>query len=397
MSPRDSGAPPPEQSPPNRPEPPDVLSGPDPSWTSDTADPFASARHRPLLVRRPALRWVVPAIVLVLALAVGGVGRMLTADAAPSLPPRTAAELLVDLQTAVPHALSGTVVQRSELGMPDFSGAGSSGADFTSMLTGVHTLRVWYGGEDRQRLALLGPFGESDVVRNGNDVWTWSSEKNTATHTRLTAEDLRRVNPTPSVSGTPMPTTPQDAADKALAAISPTTEVTTDGTARVAGRAAYELVLKPKDAATRIGQVRVAIDAEKKMPLRVRVYARGASSPAYEVGFTQVSFATPDPAQFEFTPPAGATVNEAPAAGKEPDLTDRLTVVGSGWTQVAVVTGVRATGSATSMLDALPKVSGSWGSGRLLESNLLCALITDDGRLVVGAVDPERLYEAAAR
>ncbi|MFB9316519.1 LolA family protein [Cryptosporangium minutisporangium] len=329
-----------------------------------------------------------------MALTIGGVSRMLTADAAPSLPPRTAAELLVDLQTAVPHALSGTVVQRSELGLPDFSGGGRSDSRFTSMLTGVHTLRVWYGGEDRQRVALLGPFGESDVVRNGNDVWTWSSEENTATHTRLTAEDLRPVRPKPS---SPMPTTPQDAADKALAALSPTTEVTTDGTAKVAGRAAYELVLKPKDAQTRIGQVRLAIDAEKKMPLRVRVYARGSNSPAFEVGFTQVSFATPDPAQFEFTPPAGATVNEAPADGKQPDLTDRVSVVGSGWTQVAIVTGVQTSGATRSMVDALPKVSGSWGSGRLLESDLISALLTDDGRLVFGAVDPERLYAAAAR
>ena len=42
--------------------------------------------------------------------------------------------------------------------------------------------------------------------------------------------------------------TPQQAADAALSAIAPTTKVSTDGTAVVAGRNAYELVLQPKDA-----------------------------------------------------------------------------------------------------------------------------------------------------
>jgi len=401
MSPRDSGASPPEWSPQDPGSQPEVLTGS--SWTSGAAPATGGAASRPLLVRRPVLRWAFPAVVLVVALAIGGVSRMLTAGAAPTLPPRTAAELLVDLQTAVPHALSGTVVQKSDLGLPNLSGGAPQGSsDFTSMLSGTHTLRVWYGGEDKQRVALLGSLGESDIVRSGSDVWTWSSRQNTATHTRLTADDVRKLTPTPTTPGTPLPTTPQDAADRALAALSPTTEVTTDGTAQVAGRAAYELVLEPKDTASRIGQVRLAIDAEKKMPLRVRVYARGGSSPAFEVGFTQVSFTAPDPAQFSFTPPPGATVTEQAVGTERPMLHDRVSVVGSGWTRVGIVTGIKDLGAAAdprgrSMLDALPKVSGSWGSGRLIESAVLCAVLTDDGRLVFGAVDPERLYQAAAR
>jgi hypothetical protein len=42
-------------------------------------------------------------------------------------------------------------------------------------------------------------------------------------------------------------------------------------------------------------------------------------------------------------------------------------------------------------------VRGSWGSGKLLRSALVSALLTDDGRLVVGAVPPELLYAAAGR
>ena len=46
---------------------------------------------------------------------------------------------------------------------------------------------------------------------------------------------------------------------------------------------------------------------------------------------------------------------------------------------------------------ALPKVSGTWGSGRLLQSALFSALLTDDGRVLVGAVAPEKLYEVAGK
>ena len=79
---------------------------------------------------RPALRWAVPAGVLAVAIAAGSAGKVLTADAAPSLPPRTAAQLLVDLQTAKVDGLSGTVVQRADLGLPSLPGSvgGDSGS-----------------------------------------------------------------------------------------------------------------------------------------------------------------------------------------------------------------------------------------------------------------------------
>lgn len=346
---------------------------------------------RPFLVRRPALRWMLPVLVFVVVVGAGTAGRILTADAAPALPPRTAAQLLVDLQTADPAGLSGTVVQKSNLGLPNLPTDGTQGSsDFSSMLTGSHTLRVWYGGRERQRVALLGSLGESDVVRNGVDVWTWSSKHNTATHTKLTAgSTLSQATATPS--------TPQEAADEALAAISPTTTVSTDGTGQVAGRAAYELVLTPKDKESRIGQVRLAIDAAEKVPLRVRVYARGASTPAFEVGFTQVSFAQPDAAQFTFTPPSGVKVTE-----ESTDVDGRRAgahttkVVGSGWTSVVTAT-LRTDAAPNQLLTTFPRVSGGWGSGRLIESDLVCALLTDDGRLIAGAVDPARLYQVAAQ
>jgi hypothetical protein len=41
-------------------------------------------------------------------------------------------------------------------------------------------------------------------------------------------------------------------------------------------------------------------------------------------------------------------------------------------------------------------VSGYWGKGRLLDSELVCVLVTSDGRVFAGPVDATTLYAAAA-
>jgi outer membrane lipoprotein-sorting protein len=368
-----------------------------------------------VLTSRPGLRWLVPAGAALAVLGGGLAVGAITAAADPSLPPRSAAELLVDLQTARLDGLSGTVVARADLGLPALPVGGTGGAELASLVSGTHTLRVWYSGPDHARVALLGTLDETDVITNGSDVWVWSSRENKATHVTLPAGD-------PGPGPTPVPTTtggfgltPDALARAALAALDPSTEVSTDGSATVAGRAAYELRLSPRDPASLIGSIRLDIDAEQHVPLRVAIQARGADSPAIDVGFTQVSFARPDPAEFTFNPPPGATVEEAQprdtgatpaptpsAPPADPASGRRQAVIGTGWTSVVVVklpaaeasTGEERPGRG--ILDALPEVKGAWGSGRVVTTHLFSALVTDDGRLFIGAVSPERLYQAAA-
>lgn len=391
---------------------------------------------------KPTLRWAVPAVTAVAL--VGGVGAVggLSAIASDGLPARTAAQLLVDVQQARLDGLSGTVVQKSDLGLPQLPIAGASGqsgsSDLTSLISGTHTMRVWFAGPDQARMALLGTLGESDVIRNGKDVWVWASKDKTARHYVLPTHDAAGKSEAPSgMTGTKdLPTSPQDAAGKALAAITPSTEVTTSGTATVAGRSAYELVLKPKEKTSLVAQVRIAIDGIKHVPLRVQVFAKlGADrvepDPAFEVAFSAVDFERPDAAQFTFKPPPGTTVTEekAPPAAppatnpkaktdaSQPNSADMPKVVGEGWGSVVVAkmpapdasafggssptgpTGATADKSVAQLMKvvgSLPKVSGSWGSGRLMAGTVFSVLLTDDGRLVAGAVTPEGLYAALA-
>jgi hypothetical protein len=76
----------------------------------------------------------------------------------------------------------------------------------------------------------------------------------------------------------------------------------------VAGQPAYQLTLAPKDSRSLIGQVRIAIDARDSLPLQVQVFARGASGPAFSVGYTSLSFGAPAASNFTFAPPPGAKV-----------------------------------------------------------------------------------------
>jgi len=388
--------------------------------------------------RTPALRWAVPTVTAVALVAGGSAVGGLHAIAGGGLPARTAAQLLVDVQQARLDGLSGTVVQKSDLGLPSISGLGGSGgsggmasSNLTSLISGTHTMRVWFAGPQNARLALLGTLGESDVIKQGKDVWVWDSQAKTAKHYVMpTHETAGKSTPAPGPSG--LPTTPQAAAEKALAAISPSTEVTTSGTATVAGRSAYELVLKPREATSLVAQVRIAIDGVKHVPLRVQVFAKSVSDPVFEVGFSAVDFARPDAAQFTFNPPPGTAVTQAAvptdkkaAAGSKgkviapkgsslkPKSADLPKVVGKGWGSVVIVTmpaknattgSTPAAGAGTDktvaqlmkVVSLLPKVSGSWGSGHLMAGTVFSALLTDDGRLVVGAVTPEGLYAALA-
>lgn len=356
--------------------------------------------HRSLSRRA---RWAVPAGTAAV-VAAGLLVSPVVADASPSLPTRSAAELLASTRAAADHPFSGTITQTARLGLPELPGAGSTSLSVASLVTGTHTARVWYAAPDRTRIALVGDLAETDVVRSGRNVWTWSSEDRKASHTVLPAGKPEATTPDTSSL------TPTQAAEKALAAIDPTTAVTVDGAVSVAGRDAYELVLAPRDARSLVGQVRLAIDARTSTPLRVEIFARGASTPAFETGFTSVSFATPSASVFRFTPPAGAKVTTtelAPAQRKGPQRRHeqaggtRPDVIGTGWTAVVSVPGVQLGSSSgneqlSTLLRSADRVSGTWGSGRILRTALVTALLTDDGRLYVGAVTPAVLQQAAA-
>jgi outer membrane lipoprotein-sorting protein len=379
--------------------------------------------------RRPGLRWAVPAGAAVLL--VGGAALAPMAAIADSgLEPRTAEELLVALAEPSAAAVSGTVATRADLGLPGLPmGMGPTSGPM-ALASGESTLRVWTDGPDRQRLALIERASETTVVRNGQEAWVWSSADATADRYLLPERDATGAPDASELPpGVELPSTPQEAAAMALEAIDPTTEVTTSGVGTVAGRDVHELVLTPRDPQTLVARVTLSMDAETNVPLRVRVYSTSIPDPAIEVGFTSVDYGTPDPSLFEFTPPPGATVTEhdvaadtADADGAKSDMPagPEPTVVGEGWSTIMITElpvdsladlaedGMRASSdepysrggdpaaTALALIEALPAETGEWGTGRVLRGTLFSAILTDDGRVALGAVSPQALGAALA-
>jgi hypothetical protein len=208
--------------------------------------------------------------------------------------------------------------------------------------------------------------------------------------------------------------------------VGPDTRVTVPGTTVVAGRNAYQLAIAPRNSQSLVGSVVIAVDAKTHLPLSVQVLARGASSPAFQIGFTSLSFARPAMSNFTFTPPPDAKVKTVkvpahpgftPGAGGMPGEPGMfwpadgkalhghaplagIRTFGTGWLSV-VALPVRSAGHELRMLGVLVKaatpVHGSWGSGRLLRTSLLSVLVTGKGQLLAGAVTPDVLYADAAK
>ncbi len=369
----------------------------------------------PKLSRRA--RWAVPAGALVIVGAVMAGSLISVAQASPGLPPRTPAQLLVQAGDSVTPPLTGTVVETASFGLPSLPGT-SDPTSIASLLTGSHTIRVWYSGPRHFRLAVPEPLSETDLVADGNIAWLWQSTANSVTEYSLPARQTA-----PVASPTSAPLTPQQAAQQVLARVGPTTTVSVDSNVMVAGQPAYELVLAPKDSRSLVGQVQIAIDGHNGVPLRLQVYARGASSPAFGVGYTSIQFVTPAPAELSFSPPPGAKVTKVNLGSEQPSgQTSDVSVIGSGWLTVldlpsagltvpsgsgsnsgsgGPVSPSETTGDSAAVLNALlqsaTRVSGAWGSGRLLQTSLVSVLITDSGQVFVGAVQPSVLYAAASR
>jgi outer membrane lipoprotein-sorting protein len=361
------------------------------------------------LLRTRRARWAVPtAVAAGLATAIGS-GVVLAGASSPDLPERTPAELIAQIHESEPQPFSGTLVQTSRLGLPDLPGMGDRDHETSllSMLTGSNTARIWYASPEQARFALMGAFDETNVIRDGSDVWVWYSSSNTADH--LVLPPGLGVGDRPMVPHEPL--TPAEAADRMLAKLDDSTVVTVDGTAEVAGRAAYELVVAPRDDRSLIEDVRLSIDADTSMPLRFEVNAAGAEDPAFEVGFTSVTFTEPSADTFRFNPPPDATINERSLAdllAKEQDkrnghggfLSSPPSVIGEGWTSVLVVSDLEVpAGDDSGMLDALlgagSVVTGPYGTGLLFETALVSALWLEDGTLLLGAVTPDVLEAAA--
>ncbi|MEU5420261.1 outer membrane lipoprotein carrier protein LolA [Streptomyces sp. NPDC001407] len=385
--------------------------------------------------RRKAVRYAVP--VAVAGLAAGAIGLVpaLAKSGDPDLPKISAEDLIAKVAKSDVQQMSGSVKVTTDLGLPSLPGGASFGslggghggkaggadvspqAKLTELASGSHTLRVAVDGPDKQRVSIVESAAEYSVIRNGDQVWAYDSGSNTVHHSTAPRDkgDAERHAGPEGLKGA----SPQELAKKALAAVDDSTAVSVDGTAKVAGRDAYQLVVKPKAQESTVGAVRIAVDAKTGVPLKFTLSPKSGGKAAIDAAFTKVDFAKPGASTFDFTPPKGAKVTEDKAdAPKQrdhkgaPAELSGLDVVGKSWTSIAqfkmpadAAKGAKDAkggslgknaGGAGALLDTLgTKVSGPFGSGHVFSTRIVNVLMTDDGHVYAGAVTKEALVKAA--
>jgi len=373
-------------------------------------------------------RWAVPAVAVTATAAVVAGLQIPAAQATPNLPARTPAQLLAEISTdAALPPLTGTMVEATSLGLPQLPQIGGA-TSVSSLITGSHTIKIYYQSDKQFRLAIPQPESEIDVIRNGSTAWLWNSTENSVTKFELPAGKAASGQAQKKLP----PLTPQQAANDVLKAVGKTTVVSIEANVMVAGEPCYQLVLAPKDDRSLIGKVTIAIDGKYGVPLRVQVFAKKAASPAFQFGYTALQFVAPASANYDFTPPSGASVTVENLAGSSHDgksgkgaqsADSGFGVYGKSWLSVVELpqsdlmkgfglgsksaVGTSSNGDSgpngvmgkdsqaifSTLLGSAKPVHGSWGSGTLLTTSLFSMLMTN-GEVYIGAVEPSVLYAA---
>jgi outer membrane lipoprotein-sorting protein len=235
-----------------------------------------------------------------------------SAAAVPSLPSRTAEQLLTEAaQAKAPGPLTATVQETSDLGLPSLPAALQQQSGASGLATGNQSVTIWYRDSRHIRVAQPVQDGETDARLDGRTLWVWSSKSQTATRYALPARFTGlpgQAGTGPQAGSSQIPDTPQAAAAQVLKAVGPSTVVSVQRNVYVAGIPAYQLSLVPRSSKSLVGSILIAIDASRHIPLRVEVYTRASSALAYSIGFTALTFGTPAASNFTFTPPPGAIV-----------------------------------------------------------------------------------------
>jgi outer membrane lipoprotein-sorting protein len=354
---------------------------------------------RPGARRRYATMTVAIALLVSLPAVVGAIP-----VSAKKVPVRT---LLAQIQASDEIPYTGLASASGQLAIPDLG----VGTDVTALLSGTNRLRVWWASPERYRVDRVTFAAESDVYRNGDQVWTWDSDRRIAV---LTAGKPQIPLPGPQDA------LPPNLARRLLAEAQPA-DVHPAGAKRIAGRTVLGLVWNPGDVRSTIGQVKVWVDQNTGLPLAVAVRATSGGSRAFSSSFLDISMSAPNPSVFRFEPAkdptatrentepggpdsAAATFALPPTIGGLPQRSPPSPLIatyGEGPSIVAVTAlDPLAAGALRQQLDSpsRPPVNGAFGEGSLIQSPLLTGLVfhtARNGYVLLGTVTRDQIEAMA--
>jgi outer membrane lipoprotein-sorting protein len=416
-------------------------------------------------------RWA-PALAVSTVIAAGSFAIPLQASAV-DLPDLTPAQVMLLMDKEI-KGFSGTIVKTSDLGLPALEMSSMMSEDMVKemeekmpagfedfipnlieqnaitqaveLISGTHKIRV-YASEVGMRVQVLDRMSQRDLIVNKDEMWVYDAKSATATTIKF-AEYVSEFEGNVSEADKSKLETelkaslaeyaakaqldisnPEAVADYLMEMIGESTVVSVGKEHRMAGRSAYQLIATPKAQNSLIESVVISVDSETGMALDVKVYSIEQETPAFQVGFESISFATPDASLFSFTAPAGTTIqnlelpseleaelkalkkeyeakgfSEADFAAKKAELEAKYAdqpkpeMIGEGWESVIYLPAMPKEVPMQMLenelfADLLTQVPG----GKVFSTPLANVLITDSGKVYAGAVTIEFLQQVASR
>ena len=364
-------------------------------------------------------------ILLIAAIFIGNsVRERVTADAVPTLPPRTPAEVADWAASPHPQPRSGFFELSTNLGLGDFGTAtGESGGSFVGLAAGTNNARVWEDGTGRRRIAVLQPLQETDWYREGATTYVWHSDD-----VRVTKVNTPSVSADPSdglitlLAGGGTVETPDGLATRLLPLRAASTRLVLHEPGHVAGRPVYQLGMIPDSSASLVKEIAVSVDARTGLPLRVAVQTRSGTV-AIRAEFKSLALRRPAASHFTFRPPSEARVVDGQTVATSPDVFSgdwrkererenamqdvqsvsgvnqslvRLATRGTSWDEVVVLSGFRPW-RLEQLTRSAETVTGAFGTGQLVRTPVFSVLTLPSGQIIGGAVTPQLLEAVAAQ
>jgi outer membrane lipoprotein-sorting protein len=235
-------------------------------------------------------------IVAVVALAAGGAAIAVAASggSGPTPPPKPLADALHDsLAGPTPEGVTARITFTNKL-FPSGAITGQVGSALMSGASG----RLWATNDGRGRLELQSDAGDVQVIWNDTEVTIYDASSNTVYRAKLPADAQSSGDNT----GVPSVAKISDFLTKLG------NHVSFSGAepSNVAGQEAYSVRISPKHDGGLLGAAEFAFDASRGVPLRLGIYAQGASTPVLELAATDMSYGPVPASDVDVAPPAGA-------------------------------------------------------------------------------------------
>lgn len=236
-------------------------------------------------------------VAVAVAIAVGGTAIAVAArGTGPTPPAKPLAQAIHDsLAAPEPSGITARIKFTNKL-FPSGALEGQAGSALMSGAAG----RLWLTNDGRGRLELQSTAGDVQIVWNAKHVTVYDASSNTVYSRDLPQHKAGKADKSKAAA----PSIAQ--IGDFLSKISKQGNVSGAQPTNVGGRPAYTVSVSPQHDGGLLGSLRLAWDAAHGVPLRVAIYAQGASSPVLALEATHITYGPVPSADVNVSPPAGA-------------------------------------------------------------------------------------------